>query len=211
MIRKIVTALLLSGVAHNVVASGDNIVASPDGNLTVSVIDTDATPAYSVKYNDECFIRQSRIGFKTDLGDYSTGLKLTAVSPIEAVQESYSIPNIKKSDIDYLANKRTFSFSKDSIHVFDIVFQVSNNDIAFKYILMPQKDALVTRIEKEITEFVLPEGTTSFLCPQSHPMGGFARTSPSYETPYTCDEPIGKNGWGEGYTFPCLFKNNDKG
>jgi len=86
MIRKIVTALLLSGVAHNVVASGDNIVASPDGNLTVSVIDTDATPAYSVKYNDDCFIRPSRIGFKTDLGDYSTGLKLTAVSQIEAVQ-----------------------------------------------------------------------------------------------------------------------------
>ena len=37
-------------------------------------------------------------------------------------------------------------------------------------------------------------------------MGGFARTSPSYETPYTCDDAIGKNGWGEGYTFPCLFK-----
>jgi hypothetical protein len=37
-------------------------------------------------------------------------------------------------------------------------------------------------------------------------MGGFARTSPSYETPYACDEPVGKNGWGEGYTFPCLFK-----
>jgi len=25
------------------------------------------------------------------------------------------------------------------------------------------------------------------------------------------DEPVGKNGWGEGYTFPCLFKNEDKG
>ena len=52
----------------------------------------------------------------------------------------------------------------------------------------------------------MPAGTTTFLCPQSKPMGGFARTSPSYETPYTLDEPVGRNGWGEGYTFPCLFK-----
>jgi hypothetical protein len=42
-------------------------------------------------------------------------------------------------------------------------------------------------------------------------MGGFARTYPSYETPYTVDDALGKNGWGEGYTFPCQFKHNDKG
>ena len=39
----------------------------------------------------------------------------------------------------------------------------------------------------------------------------FARTSPSYETSYTVDDVTGKNGWGNGYTFPCLFKNEDKG
>jgi len=42
-------------------------------------------------------------------------------------------------------------------------------------------------------------------------MGGFARTSPSYETSYTADDVAGKNGWGEGYTFPCLFRNGDNG
>ena len=31
------------------------------------------------------------------------------------------------------------------------------------------------------------------------------------ETSYTVDDVIGKNGWGNGYTFPCLFKNEDKG
>lgn len=57
----------------------------------------------------------------------------------------------------------------------------------------------------------MPEGTTTFLCPQSAPMGGFARTSPSYETPYTPDAPVGENGWGNGYSFPCLFRNGDNG
>ena len=42
-------------------------------------------------------------------------------------------------------------------------------------------------------------------------MGGFAGTSPSYETSYTLDDAMGKNGWGEGYTFPCLFKNQTNG
>jgi hypothetical protein len=64
---------------------------------------------------------------------------------------------------------------------------------------------------EEKTSFSLPEGTTTFLAPQVKPMGGFARTYPSYETPYAADEPTGRNGWGEGYTFPCLFRNADKG
>ncbi|KAF2341817.1 glycoside hydrolase family 97 N-terminal domain-containing protein, partial [Flavobacterium nitrogenifigens] len=39
-------------------------------------------------------------------------------------------------------------------------------------------------------------------------MTGFARTGPSYETSYMLDDAVGKNGWGNGYTFPCLFKVN---
>lgn len=42
-------------------------------------------------------------------------------------------------------------------------------------------------------------------------MGGFAGTSPSYETSYTVDDALGKNGFGAGYSFPCLFRNGDKG
>ena len=42
-------------------------------------------------------------------------------------------------------------------------------------------------------------------------MGGFARTAPSYETSYSLDDQMGKNGWGEGYSFPCLFRVGEKG
>ena len=92
----------------------------------------------------------------------------------------------------------------------DIIFRVSNRDVAFSYKLYSKKsrgnETLAAIVENEASGFVLPDGTTTFLCPQSKPMGGFARTSPSYETSYTLDEPMGKNGWGEGYSFPCLFK-----
>ena len=92
-----------------------------------------------------------------------------------------------------------------------VIFRISNNDVAFKYRMYPQGETLSCVIKKEATGFAFPDGTTTFLCPQSKPMGGFARTSPSYETSYTADDVAGKNGWGEGYTFPCLFRNGDNG
>ena len=91
------------------------------------------------------------------------------------------------------------------------LIRISNHDVAFKYKVYPQGDSLCAVVKEEATGFVLPEGSTTFLCPQSGPMGGFARTSPSYETDYTVDDALGKNGWGEGYTFPCLFRTGDKG
>jgi hypothetical protein len=42
-------------------------------------------------------------------------------------------------------------------------------------------------------------------------MGGFARTTPSYETGYAADAPMGQNGRGEGFTFPCLFREGNNG
>ena len=95
--------------------------------------------------------------------------------------------------------------------IYDVIFRISNNDVAFKYKMYPQGETLSCVVKQEATGFAFPDGTTTFLCPQSKPMGGFARTSPSYETSYTADDVAGKNGWGEGYTFPCLFRNGDNG
>ena len=92
----------------------------------------------------------------------------------------------------------------------DIQFHITDRDVAYRYKIYPKRgrggETLVAVVNGEASGYVLPEGTTTFLCPQSGPMGGFARTSPSYETSYTLDDQMGKNGWGNGYTFPCLFK-----
>lgn len=119
--------------------------------------------------------------------------------------------SIKKSKVRYVANEAVFSFTQQGKTIYDVIFRISNNDVAFKYKMYPQGETLSCVIKKEATGFAFPDGTTTFLCPQSKPMGGFARTSPSYETSYTADDVAGKNGWGEGYTFPCLFRNGDNG
>lgn len=201
----------LAMVFPSAVSASEYVVKSPDGKTVVTISDNNGKAVYSVDYDGKCFIQNSPLGLKTNIGDYSDGLSITGKPATGSISESYSIPKIKKSNVEYNANKAELTFSKDNRPAFDLIMQVSDNNIAFRYRLLPVKDRLCCVVEKEITGFSFPEGTTTFLCPQSGPMGGFARTSPSYETNYSLDEPTGKNGWGNGYTFPCLFKNGDNG
>lgn len=186
-------------------------IYSPDGKLLVTVTDKDGMPSYEVSYNEKAFLLPSPLGLETNLGDYTRELVMTEVRPLSYINDEYELPNIKAHRVAYQANVQSFIFSKDGNPVFEVLFQVSDNNVAFRYKLCPQGKTLSCRVLREATGFTLPDGTTTFLCPQSKPMGGFARTSPSYETPYRTDEAMGKNGWGEGYTFPCLFRNAENG
>ena len=188
----------------------ESTVSSPDGKLVVTVSDSDGTPSYSVKYNGNDYLVDSPLGLVTDLGDYSKDLTLKATK-INQVSDSYSLPNLKFSNIEYNANQGVFTFADArGRDIYDVVFNVSNNDIAFKYV-MAKQNKLCCVIYEEKTGFRFVDGTTTFLCPQMRPKTGFARTAPSYETGYTLDAPMGDNAGGLGYTFPCLFKNQDKG
>ena len=184
-------------------------VTSPNGKVAVILeLIEGGQPCYRVLYEGQDVIERSALGLKTNIGDFTQGLVLKELTQ-KAVSDTYQLRNIKQSCVDYKATEGVAIYAlkdKPEMQVMDIIFRVSDRDVAFRYRIQPQKETRVCVVTEEASSFALPEGTTSFLCPQSKPMGGFARTSPSYETPYTCDEPVGKNGWGEGYTFPCLFK-----
>ena len=146
-----------------------------------------------------------------NIGDFSSGMSLEKNVSTNKIDETYELASIKQSKVRYVANEAVFSFTQQGKTIYDVIFRISNNDVAFKYKIYPQGETLSCVVKQEVTGFAFPDGTTTFLCPQSKPMGGFARTSPSYETSYTADDVAGKNGWGEGYTFPCLFRNGDNG
>lgn len=204
----IVMAMLLGSS----VASAENKqITSPDGKLVVTVSDTDGRPSYSVSYDNVLFLQPSPLGMVANIGDFSSGMSLEKNVSTNKIDETYELASIKKSKVHYVANEAVFSFTQQGKTIYDVIFRISNNDVAFKYKMYPQGETLSCVVEQEATGFVFPDGTTTFLCPQSKPMGGFARTSPSYETSYTADDAAGKNGWGEGYTFPCLFRNGDNG
>ena len=204
----IVMAMLLGS---SVTSAENKQITSPDGKLVVTVADMDGRPSYSVSYDNVLFLKPSPLGMIANIGDFSSGMSLEKNVSTNKIDETYELASIKKSKVHYVANEAVFSFTQQGKTIYDVIFRISNNDVAFKYRMYPQGETLSCVIKKEATGFAFPDGTTTFLCPQSKPMGGFARTSPSYETSYTADDAAGKNGWGEGYTFPCLFRNGDNG
>ena len=171
----------------------------------------DGRPSYSVSYDNVLFLKPSPLGMIANIGDFSSGMSLEKNVSTNKIDETYELASIKQSKVRYVANEAVFSFTQQGKTIYDVIFRISNNDVAFKYKIYPQGETLSCVVKQEVTGFAFPDGTTTFLCPQSKPMGGFARTSPSYETSYTADDVAGKNGWGEGYTFPCLFRNGDNG
>ncbi len=209
LIFPILASTLIANAAT--VYAGETDLASPDGRTVFAIWCNDGVPLYSISLGDREFIAPSPLGLRTNIGDFTSGLALKSVSAIDSISESYTLPNIKKSSVEYRATHREYTFADSIGEVFDLIVEVSNNNVAYRYRLKPRGETLCCLVESEATGFAMPEGTTTFLCPQSKPMGGFARTSPSYETAYTPDGAIGQNGWGSGYSFPCLFRNGDNG
>ena len=181
-------------------------IVSPDGGLKVCVSDDGGKASYTVSLKGVTCIEKSPLGLVLNFADYTSGLKMAQGETQKTVDVDYQLRNIKRSHVSHKASEMTIPFTKDGNPVFDLVMHVSDNDVAFKYLIHAQGNTQVAVVKEEKTGFTLPDGTTTFLCPQSGPMQGFARTSPSYETNYALDEAMGKNGWGNGYSFPCLFK-----
>lgn len=206
-----VTLFLFLYLIISPVYSQETTVSGPDGQLTAIVSVLNGKPVYSVTYNNKIMLENSPLGLVTNEGDFTENIKYTGKS-IDTVNKEYKQDKIKKSHIRYTANKLICTFENPKQQQISIVFIVSNNDIAFRYELPQWGERRACVIQKEATGYKFPEQTTTFLSSMMAPMGAFARTSPSYESGYTNDEPVGKATWqNQGYVFPGLFRIGDDG
>ncbi len=194
------TAVAFTGYAQ------EAAVLSPDKQLKVSLSVADGKPVYSVSYNGKPMLENSPLGLKTNEGDFSTGMKF--VSQAESVvDKNYTQDKIKKSQIHYVASKLVYTLENAQQKKISIVFQVSNNDVAFRYELPAWGARMSCVVEQEATGFKFPAVTTTFLSGMMSPMTGFARTAPSYESAYDVDSPMKRTRpRSEGYIFPGLFR-----
>ena len=201
-------------MASSVLAWADDvIVSSPDGRLHVTVSDAGGRVYYTASYEGQKVLEPSTLGLKTSLGDFTRDLSILT-SDSSPIHSQYAMRGTKAAHGDYSANKTVLHLqNKDSLRL-DIVMQVSNNDIAFRYEMPRQKikgkEYKRIRILSEASSFNLPEGTTTFLSPQIGPETGWEQTKPSYEEVYSADDPMTTpSQHGEGYIFPALFKINE--
>ena len=186
-------------------------VSGPDNQLKVDISVDNGNPFYSVTYKGKTILEKSPLGFVADLGDFSKGMTYVGQKS-RSMEESYRIDRIKQSEVDYHANELTVTLENAEKKPIDVTFRVSDNDIAFRYEMPRYGETGSIVIEKEATGFDFPSYTTVFLTPQSTPMIGWKRTKPSYEEEYITDAPLTtRSQYGEGFTFPCLFRIGNDG
>ncbi len=183
-------------------------ITSPNGKLTVTINDDGGKARYTVNLEGKQMLMPSDLGFKANFGDFTQGLKIVSTKA-EQVDKCYEMRQVKQSHMHYQATLLTLDFENAQRQKMSMEFSVSDNDIAFRYLIPRQRNdnPKSAVILSEATSFLIPEGTTTFLTPQSDPMIGWERTKPSYEEVYKADAPMTQRSqYGHGFTFPCLFR-----
>lgn len=207
MNRKTLATFALMSLAIEVSAQdGAVMTQSPDGRLVVATYVDGGRPTYAVTYDGRTVIEPSRLGIVADFGDLTTGMTMDSIAEMRW-EDAYTLDKIKKSDVSFEANRTLVWFSdKQGLRLCAEV-AVEDNSIGIRYQIPRQGETGSVRVMSEATEFRFPQGTTTFLTPQSEAMIGWKRTKPSYEEEYDLDAPMDRvSKFGKGFTFPCLFK-----
>ncbi len=197
--------VLLISTAHSQAQQG--AIQSPDKNITVTVQHTDGVPYYSVSYKNKPVVKSSRLGLITSVADYSKSLQLKKVSSTASVKESYELFTGKRSKVSYRANRKVFSYTTADNKSLHIQFQVSNDGVAFQYII-PKTTADSITVSEELTTFTFDTTAKGFLQPMQVAKTGFESTNPAYEDNYRQNIPVGTAS-AAGWVYPALFNTGD--
>lgn len=184
-------------------------VSSPDGKTIVKAFINDQKELqYQVIYDGNNIIEPSKLGLIREDTDFSTNLALMGISQTDEVNDNYTLTASKKKEYSYKANKKTISVANKAGEEMQVIFQVSDNGVAFRY-NFPGEDSTIKIITDEITQFVFDSTAKAWLQPLSIAKTGWGQSNPSYEEHYLQDIPVGTPSPMAGWVFPALFKTND--
>jgi hypothetical protein len=185
-------------------------VSSPDGTISALLRLDAGALFYEVSLAGRPVLERSPLGLQTSLGSFAAGLS-AAGSERRRIDERYTLPHGKVRDVHYEANELTAAFTNDRGNRLEVIFRVSNRDVAFAYRISGPDKRRIT-IEREQTAFNLPGDATAFVTQQAKAGTGWMASKPSYEEGYLMDVPVGTGApSGLGFTFPALFRIGDRG
>jgi hypothetical protein len=200
-------AIIMAAVSAGATAS-PSALTSPDRHIAVKLQSTAAgTLAYTITRDGKPVLLASDLGLQLQGADLASGLKITGTSKAHAVSDHYQMAVGKRRDITYRANEQTYSVQNAQKQKMDIVFRVSNDGVAFRYVVadpsLPHK-----KLIQERTTFALPSEAKAWMQPIAVAQTGWGRTNPSYEEHYLMDVPVGTPSPSPaGWVFPALFKS----
>jgi alpha-glucosidase len=185
-------------------------IASPDGSLVVDFhLDESGAPRYAIRLDDKLVLQESRLGLIRTDADFSHGLRLISASRVVPVQDHYEILTAKRRLNDYRANRRLFHLQTGAGQKMDIIFQVSDDGVAFRY-FFPERIGETYRLTEEVSSFKFLPGTRAWLQPMSVAKTGWKEVNPCYEEFYEKEIAVGTpSPTGAGWVYPALFRSGD--
>ncbi|MQA19788.1 glycoside hydrolase family 97 protein [Rugamonas rivuli] len=209
MVKTCFSALALAASAMTAAVAAP-VLTSPDRHVAVTLHSTaGGALSYSISRDGKPVLLASTLGLQLQGADLASALTLAATSKTRIVSDQYQMAVGKKSSISYRANEQTYTVRNPQQQAMDIVFRVSNDGVAFRYIVaepaLPHK-----KLIQERTTFALPPAAKAWLQPIAVAQTGWSRTNPSYEEHYQMDIPVGMPSPSPaGWVFPALFKSGD--
>jgi len=186
-------------------------IYSPNEKLTV-IIDknkSDETLQYSVTYKTETGIKNtvlpSKLGIIREDAAFTDGLKVLNSSLKNGIDYTYEMIGGKRLKNNVQANRLTLALENSSKNKVNLVFEVFNDGVGFRY-EFPDKNGAIFQVNEELTEFALPATSNAWI----QPYDTLNTWSPAYEYGYGPKMKAGTappltTGWG----FPALFENDE--
>ncbi|MDY0907791.1 glycoside hydrolase family 97 protein [Pedobacter sp. CFBP9032] len=205
----LITPLLFVALLQKVNAQTKYEISSPDQSLKVNVILKDKQLFYQVSRNGAEVLNTSTLGLVSTDADFSKNLSLLSVSKSETVKDTYTLKNAKRLINNYAASKRVIHLENGDKKKLDLIFQVSNDGIAFRY-YFPDRDTKTSKLSAEKTSFHFFKSSKAWMQPMSVAKTGWESTNPSYEEYYKKEINVGTPAPTDaGWVYPALFNYKD--
>jgi len=108
--------------------------------------------------------------------DFSKQLSIISASSVTSVTDSYELFTGKKSHVHYAANKGTIHFANLSKKRLDVIFQVSDDGVAFRY-YFPDKSPTIKKIQQNLPAIISILLQEHFCSPCKKPKSGWENKS----------------------------------
>jgi alpha-glucosidase len=200
----VITLMVLSGFGYS--ENETNRVVSPDGSITAKFRITNSLSQFDLFFKDRSVLLNNRLGLIGEDEDFSTDMDLVSVSEVKRIEDNYVLINGKKRNCAYSANQKIFHLKNSKGKELDIIFQVSDHGVAFRY-FFPGKSDEFKHITDESTSFGFEADTRAWIQPIAVVKSGWSSCNPSFEEFYLQrrikELPDHKPGW----TLPALFQS----
>ncbi|MFB2119240.1 glycoside hydrolase family 97 catalytic domain-containing protein [Parapedobacter sp. 2B3] len=185
----------------------DYAVTSPDGRLVITIRYGNAGQLYySVAWEGKTVLEDGRLGVIGRGIPVQDQVRIVAASGIQRVTDVYEIKTAKRRLNTYRANRRVWHVQDGNGRRYDLIFQVSDDGVAFRY-YFPDPGPKGMVIDEELTSFRFPAGAKAWLQPMAVAKSGWEQTNPSYEEHYRQGIPVGTpEPTGTGWIYPALFQ-----